>query len=92
MKYIERKTSWFDEQNYFSGRNASSVAMFVTEVTGVKVDVQKTDSSLVMNYVGRDGTLQTVKIPCHVIYILNRNDLTPLVQYAMDSLVKIDER
>ena len=56
---------------------AKKYIMHMTELEENQLEVHKTASYMVVALVGAKG-LQTIKIPCHVIYCIDEEDFNPV--------------
>jgi len=76
-----KKTPWLNDEGNFQCRTCVTLAAYVFNKTGIKVQVHKTERYLVFNYI-KDGQLQTTKIKFwpSVLYCLHEEDLKPLME------------
>lgn len=78
---MKNKTPWIDEKGEFAIKSCSTLAAYVFSKTNIQVQVHKTETYIIFNYV-KNGQLQTTKIKllAGVLYCLEEDHLKPLLE------------
>lgn len=79
------KTQLFDDRGYLTSKTCKSLASYIQKEIGIDVEIHKTSTYLVFNYV-IDGQMRTQKLllPAGVLYCIKREDLQPILDIIKD--------